>query len=85
MKKETQKRVYYVFFKSSLFMKILSISITLLCIKLFYWGPFKYIVVVDTKKFGSKVDNRQYFHMKISLSKEKLSINNFTTKLPSTF
>ena len=42
-------------------------------------------VFFDTKKFASKVDNRQYFHMKISLSKEELSINNFTTKLPSTF
>ena len=42
-------------------------------------------VVFDTKKFGSKVINRQYFHMKNSLSMKKLSINNFTTKLLSTF
>ena len=31
----------------------------------------------DTKKFGSKVDNRQCFHMKNSLSMKKLSIYNF--------
>ena len=37
--------------------------------------------VYDTKKFGSKVNNRQYF----SFSMKKLSINNFTTKLLSTF
>ena len=35
--------------------------------------------------FGSKVNNKQYFHMKNSLSMKKLSINNFTTKLLSTF
>jgi hypothetical protein len=40
-------------------------------------------VVFDTKKFGSKVINRQYFHMKNSLSMKKLSINNFTIKLLS--
>ena len=39
--------------------------------------------VFDTKKFGSKFDDRQYFHMKNSLSMKKLSINNFTTKLLS--
>ena len=39
----------------------------------------------DTKKFGSKVSNRQYFNMKNSLSMKKLSIDNFTTKLLSTF
>ena len=38
--------------------------------------------VFDTKKFCSKVNNRQYFHMKNSLSVKKLSINNFTTKIP---
>ena len=37
-------------------------------------------VVFDTKTLGSKVNNRQYFHMKNSLSMKKLSINNFTTK-----
>jgi hypothetical protein len=42
-------------------------------------------VVFDTKKFGSKVGTKQYFHMKNSLSMKKLSINNFTTKLLSTF
>ena len=76
MKKETQKSVYYVFFKPSLFMKILSISITLLCIKLFYWGPFKYIVVFDTKKFGSKVDNRHCYpvnYLPVIKSGRKLS------------
>jgi hypothetical protein len=30
----------------------------------------------DTKKFGSKVSNRQYLDMKNSLSMKKLSINN---------
>ena len=39
----------------------------------------------DTKNFGSKVSNRQYFNMKNSLSMKKLSINNFTNKLLSTF
>ena len=33
------------------------------------------------KSFGSRVNNRQYFHMKNSLSMKKLSINDFTTKL----
>ena len=41
-------------------------------------------VVFDTKTFGSKVNNRQYFHMKNSLSMKKLSLNYFTTKLLST-
>jgi hypothetical protein len=39
----------------------------------------------DTKKFGSKVSNKQYFNMKNSLSIKELSINNFTTKLLCTF
>ena len=38
-----------------------------------------------TKKFVSKVINRQYIHMKNSLSMKKLSSNNFTIKLLSTF
>ena len=42
-------------------------------------------VVFDTKKFGSKVNDRQYFYVKNSFSMKKLSINIFTTKLLSTF
>ena len=41
--------------------------------------------VFDTKKLGSKVSNRKYFHMKNSLSIEKLSISNFTSKLRGTY
>ena len=33
-----------------------------------------------TKKFGSKVNNKQYFHMKNSLPMKKLPKNNFTIK-----
>ena len=36
-----------------------------------------------TKKFGSKVNNRQYFYMKNSPSMKKLSITNITNKLVS--
>ena len=36
-------------------------------------------------QIGSKVNNKQYFHMKDSLSMKKLSISNFITKLLSTF
>ena len=42
-------------------------------------------MVFDTNKFGSKVNNRQNFHMKKSLSMKILCANNFTTKLLSTF
>ena len=40
-------------------------------------------VVFDSKKFGSKVNNRQCLNMKNSLSMKKLSIDNFTTKFLS--
>ena len=36
-----------------------------------------------TKKFGSKVINRQFFHRKTVFHMKILSINNFTTKLVS--
>ena len=35
-------------------------------------------VVFDTKKFGSKVNDKQYLYMKNSPSMKKLSIDNFT-------
>ena len=56
-------------------MKILStnnFTIKLLCKLLSDLSIQK--VVFDNKKFGSKVINNQYFHMKNSLSMKKLSI-----------
>ena len=76
--------------KPSLSMKILSINnfTNKLPSKLlsdFLYGSI-YKVVFATKKFGSKVDNRQHFIIKKnSLSMKKLSIINFTTKLLSPF
>ena len=47
--------------------------------------PNRKITKKFTKKFDSKVVNRQCFYMKNSLSMKKLSITNFTTKVLTTF
>ena len=63
-------------------MKILSINnftiklISKLLSDLYIWVHLK-----GTKKFASKVINRQFFHRKTVFHMKMLSINNFTTKL----
>ena len=70
--------------KPSLSMKILSINnfTTRLLSKLLsdlYIG----VHLKGTKKFASKVINRQFFHRKTAFHMKILSINNITTKLLS--
>ena len=59
-------------------MKILSINNFTIKLLSKLVGDLSIGVVFDTKRFGSKVNNRKYFHMKNSLSMKKLSINNST-------
>ena len=63
-------------------MKILSINnfTTKLLIKLFS-DHYKGVHLKGTKKFVSKVINRQFFHRKAVFHMKMLSINNFTTQL----
>ena len=61
-------------------MKILSINnFTTKLLSDLYIG----VHLKGTKKFGSKVINRQFFHRKTVFHMKILSINNFTTKLVS--
>jgi hypothetical protein len=70
--------------KSSLSMKILSINnFTTKLLSKLHSNLCIGVHLKGTKKFGSKVINRQFFHRKTVFHTKILSITNFTTKLLS--